>query len=227
MAPKSFRAKRSPERRPMWRQPVSASDAANSLLCASYGIRLSGLRKAVSLTPARANARRGATPSSESTSGRAATGPIRTSPGAEINNATRERSAALRRREVPAPELVPLWSIRANCLIPAKSWPVSNCSSQRDQSRTADASQVPTGESTAGPNLHNSRRPQLLAFTLASATREQGQRMNRAQATVFVVDAAQEVRIGLSYLLAGAGYQVRVFESAERFLEEPNAEMPG
>ena len=44
--------------------------------------------------------------------------------------------------------------------------------------------------------------------------------MNRSQATVFVVDDAQEVRIGLSYLLAGAGYQVRVFESAKRFLEE-------
>jgi FixJ family two-component response regulator len=51
--------------------------------------------------------------------------------------------------------------------------------------------------------------------------------MNRAQATVFVVDDAQEVRIGLYVLLAAAGYQVRVFESAERFLEEPNAEMPG
>jgi FixJ family two-component response regulator len=51
--------------------------------------------------------------------------------------------------------------------------------------------------------------------------------MNRAQATVFVVDDAQELRIGLSCLLAAAGYQVRVFESAERFLEEPDAEIPG
>jgi FixJ family two-component response regulator len=51
--------------------------------------------------------------------------------------------------------------------------------------------------------------------------------MNRAQATVFVVDDAQEVRIGLSFLLAAAGYQVRSFKSAERFLEEPDAEIPG
>jgi len=51
--------------------------------------------------------------------------------------------------------------------------------------------------------------------------------MNRAQATIFIVDDAQDGRVGLSCLLAAAGYQVRVFESAERFLAKPEAEIPG
>jgi FixJ family two-component response regulator len=51
--------------------------------------------------------------------------------------------------------------------------------------------------------------------------------MEPAQATVFVVVDAQVVRIGLSGPLAAAGYQVRSFVSAERFLAKPDAEIPG
>jgi FixJ family two-component response regulator len=79
--------------------------------------------------------------------------------------------------------------------------------------------------------MQNSRRRQALCFARFDYTlacdQEQGERMDRAQATVFVVVDAQEVRIGLSGPLAAAGYQVRSFESAERFLEEPDAEIPG
>jgi len=51
--------------------------------------------------------------------------------------------------------------------------------------------------------------------------------MNGAGPTVFIVDDAGEVRMGLSRLLATAGYQVRAFDSAERFLREHDAEAPG
>ena len=51
--------------------------------------------------------------------------------------------------------------------------------------------------------------------------------MEPAQATVFVVVDAQVVRIGLSGPLAAAGYQVRSFVSAERFLAKPDGEVPG
>jgi FixJ family two-component response regulator len=51
--------------------------------------------------------------------------------------------------------------------------------------------------------------------------------MDRAQATVFIVVDTHEVRIALSCLLSAVDYQVRVFESAERFLEEPDGEIPG
>lgn len=51
--------------------------------------------------------------------------------------------------------------------------------------------------------------------------------MEPAQATVFVVVDAQVVRIGLSGPLAAAGYQVRSFVSAERFLAKPDVEIPG
>jgi len=47
--------------------------------------------------------------------------------------------------------------------------------------------------------------------------------MNRA-GTVFIVDDAREVRSGLSRVLGGAGYQARAFESAERFLEDLDAQ---
>jgi len=46
-------------------------------------------------------------------------------------------------------------------------------------------------------------------------------------ATVFIVDDTREVRVGLSRVLAAAGYGVRTFESAERFLEEPAPETAG
>ena len=49
---------------------------------------------------------------------------------------------------------------------------------------------------------------------------------NQAQA-VHVVDDAVEVRRALSRLLTAAGYHVRAFESAERFLAEQDAEAPG
>jgi FixJ family two-component response regulator len=51
--------------------------------------------------------------------------------------------------------------------------------------------------------------------------------MNGTTSTVFIVDDAREVRMGLSRLLAAAGYQVRAFESASCFLKEHDAEAPG
>jgi FixJ family two-component response regulator len=45
--------------------------------------------------------------------------------------------------------------------------------------------------------------------------------------TVFLVDDAIEVRTAVSRLLTAAGYQVRAFESAGRFLEEQDAGAPG
>ncbi len=45
--------------------------------------------------------------------------------------------------------------------------------------------------------------------------------------TVFMVEDTQDVRMSLSRLLTAAGYQVRSFESAERFLNEQDAEAPG
>jgi FixJ family two-component response regulator len=45
--------------------------------------------------------------------------------------------------------------------------------------------------------------------------------------TVFIVDDAREVRIALSRLLSVAGYAVRSFESAERFLSEQDDSSPG
>jgi FixJ family two-component response regulator len=51
--------------------------------------------------------------------------------------------------------------------------------------------------------------------------------MNHSTPTVFVVDDALEVRVGLSRILAAADYQVRVFESAESFLELQDMEAPG
>jgi len=55
----------------------------------------------------------------------------------------------------------------------------------------------------------------------------QGRKAMSSGATVFIVDDAQESRMGLSRLLAAAGYQVRAFESAGRFLVEQDAETPG
>lgn len=51
--------------------------------------------------------------------------------------------------------------------------------------------------------------------------------MNAEARTVFVVDDTREVRVALSRILSAAGYQVRSFESAERFLEEQDCETPG
>jgi FixJ family two-component response regulator len=51
--------------------------------------------------------------------------------------------------------------------------------------------------------------------------------MSGSAPTVYIVDDAREVRIALSRLLGASGYQVSAFESAERFLEEQNAEAPG
>jgi len=51
--------------------------------------------------------------------------------------------------------------------------------------------------------------------------------MDSAARTVFIVDDAREVRMALSRLLAAAGFQVRAFESAERFLREQDNEAPG
>jgi FixJ family two-component response regulator len=51
--------------------------------------------------------------------------------------------------------------------------------------------------------------------------------MNVAIQTVFVVDDSQEVRTALSRMLGAAGYLVRSFESAERFLENDDGDTPG
>jgi FixJ family two-component response regulator len=45
--------------------------------------------------------------------------------------------------------------------------------------------------------------------------------------TVFIVDDAEEVRVALARLLTGAGFAVRTFESAGRYLDELDLEGPG
>jgi FixJ family two-component response regulator len=45
--------------------------------------------------------------------------------------------------------------------------------------------------------------------------------------TVFLVDDTREVRAALGRVLSAAGYQVRLFESAERYLQEQNSGEPG
>ena len=51
--------------------------------------------------------------------------------------------------------------------------------------------------------------------------------MISAIGTVFIVDDIPEVRRSLSRLLQAAGYRVAVFESAEGFLKDHNADTPG
>jgi FixJ family two-component response regulator len=51
--------------------------------------------------------------------------------------------------------------------------------------------------------------------------------MNNTTKSVFIVDDAREVRLGLSRLLSAAGYQVRAFDSAASFLKDHDAEAPG
>ena len=52
--------------------------------------------------------------------------------------------------------------------------------------------------------------------------------MNGAAAgTVFIVDDAREIRMALTCVLEAAGYQVRSFESAERYLEAQGCDVPG
>ncbi len=51
--------------------------------------------------------------------------------------------------------------------------------------------------------------------------------MSGSTRTVFIVDDAREVRTALSRVLGAAGYEVRAFESAERFLEDQDGEAPG
>jgi FixJ family two-component response regulator len=51
--------------------------------------------------------------------------------------------------------------------------------------------------------------------------------MNSTTKSVFIVDDAREVRLGLSRLLSAAGYQVRAFDSAASFLKDHDAEEPG
>ena len=48
-----------------------------------------------------------------------------------------------------------------------------------------------------------------------------------AQGCVFIVDDAREIRAALTCMFNVAGYQVRAFESAERFLAEQDCEVPG
>jgi RNA polymerase sigma factor (sigma-70 family) len=51
--------------------------------------------------------------------------------------------------------------------------------------------------------------------------------MQGAAQTVFIVDDAPEVRKSLSRVVSAAGYQVRTFESAERFLAEYHGDARG
>jgi FixJ family two-component response regulator len=51
--------------------------------------------------------------------------------------------------------------------------------------------------------------------------------MGATAPTVFVVDDTPEIRTALTRLLGAVGYEVRAFESAEHFLEEHDAEVPG
>jgi FixJ family two-component response regulator len=51
--------------------------------------------------------------------------------------------------------------------------------------------------------------------------------MNGEVLKVFIVDDTREVRMALSRVLAAAGYGVRSFESAERFLSEQDETEPG
>src|ERR1700675_658693 len=45
--------------------------------------------------------------------------------------------------------------------------------------------------------------------------------------TVFIVDDAREIRTALSRLLSAAGFAVRAFDSARRYLDEQDPETPG
>jgi FixJ family two-component response regulator len=51
--------------------------------------------------------------------------------------------------------------------------------------------------------------------------------MNGLVPTVFIVDDSREVRSALSRILSAAGYSVRAYESAERFIGERDASTPG
>jgi len=51
--------------------------------------------------------------------------------------------------------------------------------------------------------------------------------MDDAAATVFIVDDAPKMRTALTRLLEAAGHKVRAFESAERFLEDQDSDIPG
>jgi FixJ family two-component response regulator len=51
--------------------------------------------------------------------------------------------------------------------------------------------------------------------------------MNGMAGTVFIVDDVQEIRTALARLLVTADYRVRLFESAEHFLEEQDGAEPG
>jgi FixJ family two-component response regulator len=51
--------------------------------------------------------------------------------------------------------------------------------------------------------------------------------MNGMAGTVFIVDDVQDIRTALARLLATADYRVRLFESAEHFLEEQDGAEPG
>ena len=49
----------------------------------------------------------------------------------------------------------------------------------------------------------------------------------RGAGTVFIVDDAREIRTALSRLLTAAGFAVRAFDSAGRYLDEQDLEAPG
>ena len=51
--------------------------------------------------------------------------------------------------------------------------------------------------------------------------------MNDAEPTVFIVDDARQIRTALSCMLESAGYRVRSFDSAESFLKDHDAAVPG
>src|SRR5580692_2416007 len=56
---------------------------------------------------------------------------------------------------------------------------------------------------------------------------KEGSQMGSSAGTVFLVDDSYDVRTSLPRLLRAVGYQVRVFDSAERYLEGQDDEIPG
>jgi FixJ family two-component response regulator len=69
--------------------------------------------------------------------------------------------------------------------------------------------------------------PERRRVSIHLARNSQGRRAINREVTVFIVDDAREIRVGISRLLVSAGYQVRAFESAEGFLAEQDCESPG
>src|SRR5450631_3069055 len=68
----------------------------------------------------------------------------------------------------------------------------------------------------------------MLMDTLDKRIGKTGRIMGGAAAgTVFLVNDTGELHVGISRILGAAGYEVRTFDTAERFLEEQDCDVPG